>query len=164
MAAHVLGCDVLPRDLQWFNKIPQHSKPTPVHQDGFYDKLEPVEMVTMWLALDIVDEENGCVRYVAGSHKQGLREHTSTNMLGFSQGLVEFGPADRAREVAVCAEPGDLLMHHGLTIHLADANTSNRHRRALGSVYYGAHVEKDQARYEKYQNDLTRDLLRDGKI
>lgn len=164
LARHVLGCDVAPRDLQWFNKPPKHGKPTPAHQDGFYDKIKPIDMVNMWLALDPVDEQNGCVRYVAGSHKQGLRKHARTNTLGFSQGLVDFNAADRAGEIAVCAKPGDMLLHHGLTIHRADGNSSPRHRRAMGSVYYGAHVKRDEALLESYHHDLTREMIREGKL
>ena len=164
LASHVLGCAVVGRNLQWFNKPPQRGKPTPVHQDGFYDKIVPLKMVNMWLALDPVDEANGCVRYVTGSHKLGLRAHASTNTLGFSQGLVDFGPDDQAREVAVRAEPGDMLLHHGLTIHRADGNASDRHRRAIGSVYYGAHVKRDDAHWYGYQRELTQKLIRTGKL
>ncbi len=164
LAAHLLGCPVVPRDLQWFNKPPRVGKPTPAHQDGFYDKIQPIEMVNMWLALDPVDEQNGCVRYIVGSHKCGLRDHTRTNTLGFSQGLVDYGPQDQAHEVAICAAPGDILVHHGLTIHRADGNTSNRNRRALGSVYYAAHVKKNHVIADNYRRQLTCELLHDGKI
>ena len=164
LAALLLGGPVIPSDLQWFNKPPRVGKGTPAHQDGFYDKIEPKEMVNMWLALDPVDEENGCVRYVSGSHKRGLREHRRSQTLGFSQALVGYGPEDEAAEVAVCAEPGDLLVHHGLTIHRADANGSDRSRRAMGSVYYAAHVRIDEEGTTAYSRDLTADLLRDGKL
>ena len=40
----------------------------------------------MWLALDEVDETNGCLCYVPGSHRQGLREHARTRTLGFLRG------------------------------------------------------------------------------
>ena len=57
-----------------------------------------------------------------------------------------------------------MLVHHGLTIHRADGNTSNRHRRAMGSVYYAAHVKKNHAVADDYRRQLTREMLRDGKI
>ena len=164
LAAHLLGCAVVPRDLQWFNKPREIGKPTPAHQDGFYDNIEPIEMVNMWLALDPINNDNGCMRYVAGSHKQGLREHGRTHTLGFSQGVTDYGPEDQANEIAICAAPGDMLVHHGLTIHRADGNTSNRNRRAIGSVYYAAHVHKNHVAADGYHRQLTRDMLRDGQI
>lgn len=50
---------------------------------------------------------------------------------------------DRADEVPACMEPGDLVIHHCLTIHRADPNPSNRHRRALGLAYNSKRARKD---------------------
>ena len=44
-------------NLQYFNKSPGANKPTPPHQDGYYFMITPCEAVTMWLALDEVDDE-----------------------------------------------------------------------------------------------------------
>ena len=75
----------------------------------------------MWMALETVDEENGCVRYVKGSHKLGMREHGRTQTLGFSQGITDFGTdEDLLHEVYFPTQAGDLLVHHSLTIHRAD--------------------------------------------
>ena len=128
------------------------------------DQIEPIEMVNLWLALDPVDEQNGCVRYVAGSHKRGLREHARSNTLGFSQGLVDYGPEDEANEVAISAEPGDIVVHHGLTIHRADGNASDRNRRAMASVFYAAHVKRSREAIEAYERELRRELLSKGQL
>jgi len=69
---------------------------------------------------------------------------------GFSLGITDFGPADEMVEVAVCAEPGDLIVHHGLTIHRADANRSERLRRAMGFVYFAARAVPDKAAVEAH--------------
>ena len=97
VAAILLNGPVVPKNMQYFNKPPGVGQPTPPHQDGYYFMLDPCKAVTMWFALDDVDEENGCVRYVRGSHKQGMREHARTKTLGFSQGIVDYPTAqDRA--------------------------------------------------------------------
>ena len=120
----------------------------------------------MWLALDEVDEENGCVRYVPGSHRRGMREHGSTGTLGFSQGITDFPNADdKEHEIACPASPGDLLAHHAMTIHRADGNRSKtRNRRALGFIYYGASAKEDVEAWERYQHELKAELKREGKI
>ena len=84
LAATLLGNPVSSINMQYFNKAPGVSLSTPPHQDGYYFCLEPCEAVTMWLALDHVDEGNGCVRYAKGSHKFGVRPHGKTDTLGFS--------------------------------------------------------------------------------
>ena len=78
LAATLLQNEVRGVNMQFFNKPPGIGQPTPSHQDGYYFMLEPNEAVTMWLALDDVDEENGCVRYVRGSHLKGPKNLITT--------------------------------------------------------------------------------------
>ena len=166
LAEELLGEAVVGKNLQYFNKPPALGQATPPHQDGFYFMLEPCLALTMWMALDIVDAENGCVRYVRGSHTRGMRPHGRTETLGFSQGITDFGQAADARyEVACPARPGDLLAHHALTIHRADANASaTRTRRALGFNYYGKSARENLAAHEAYQTRLTTEMEVAGKI
>jgi len=166
LAEEIMKGPVVPKNLQYFNKAPLVAKPTPAHQDGYYFKLEPCKAVTLWLALDEVDEENGCVHYVRASHLAGLRPHGATNTLGFSQGLSssnEFpGSAD---DVACPAHPGDLLAHHALTIHWAGSNQSpTRTRRALGFIYYAQSAYEDTDAHEAYQRKLAVELKQAGRL
>lgn len=166
LAETLLGDVVVGKNLQYFNKPPGIAQPTPAHQDGYYFKLEPPEAVTMWLALDVVNEENGCVRYICGSHRRGMRPHGRTGVLGFSQGISDFGkPEDLADEVAFPAQPGDLLVHHALTIHRADGNRSvDRNRRSLGFIYYAEKAREDVATATQYQEQVKREWLAENKI
>ena len=152
------------KNMQWFNKLPAGGKETPPHQDGFYFMLEPNEALTLWLSQDSVDEENGCVRYIPGSHKGGMRPHQRTSILGFSQGISDFSGQDIASEIPICTEPGDLIAHHCLTVHRADANTSQRTRRALGFVYFSERAHEDAQRAETYRQQLYAEWEREGKL
>ena len=166
LAEKLLDGPVVPKNMQYFNKPPGIGQPTPPHQDGYYFMLDPCEAVTMWFALEDVDEENGCVRYVKGSHKHGVREHARTQTLGFSQGIVDYPTdADRESELAFPAKPGDLLVHHALTIHRADGNRSaTRTRRALGFIYYSELAREDAEAHADYQRKLAEDMKAEGKI
>lgn len=151
-AEALLGEPVNAQGVEWFNKPPRTQHPTPAHQDNFYFCLTPPQVLTMWLALDHVDEENGCLRYVPGSHRLGIRPHQLTKTLGFSQGIAGYSDADRSLEVTVSASPGDLLIHHGNTIHRADANRSTtRHRRSFALVLQGRSCQRDAAAFQRYQ-------------
>ncbi|HCU86757.1 MAG TPA: phytanoyl-CoA dioxygenase [Verrucomicrobiales bacterium] len=166
LAEELLGEPVVGKNLQYFNKPPAIGQATPPHQDGFYFMLEPCRALTMWMALDVVDAENGCVRYVRGSHTRGMRPHGRTETLGFSQGIIDFGqPVDSENEVACPAQPGDLLVHQALTIHRADANASaTRNRRALGFIFYAESARENVAAHEAYQAELATELAAAGKI
>ena len=161
LAAQLLQQPVRPVNMQFFNKPAGYGRATPAHQDGAYFMLEPNEAVTMWLALDKVDEENGCLRYSPGSHRDGIRAHARTSTLGFSLGLVNHS-ADG--EVLVLADPGDLAVHHAATTHRAEGNMSaTRSRKALGFIYYSARA-KESPNKERYQADLSRELLAAGRL
>jgi len=165
LAEELLGEPVVCKNLQYFNKPPGIGQATPAHQDGYYFMLEPCRALTMWMALDRVDEENGCVRYLRGSHLDGMRPHGRTQTLGFSQGIVDYGKNETREEVPCPAQPGDLLAHHALTIHRADANLSlTRTRRALGFIFYGESAREDKLAHESYQKNLAVEMSAQGKI
>ena len=164
LASALLGDGVRGKNLQWFNKPARVGGITPPHQDGFYFMLEPNEAVTLWLALDDIDEENGCIRYVRGSHREGIRPHQRSNVVGFSQGLPDYSDQDRGREEPMRAQPGDLFAHHSMTIHRADANPSQRHRAALGFVYFADAAKEDAERAERYRRVLYAQWEKEGRI
>tara|TARA_B100001123_G_C15154857_1_gene965031 strand:- start:307 stop:1062 length:756 start_codon:yes stop_codon:yes gene_type:complete len=150
----LLDGPIEPQNQQWFNKPPAQSSPTPAHQDGFYFCLVPNEAVNMWLALDEINQDNGCIRYVVGSHRRGLRSHGQSGVLGFSQGMTDWSDEDDANEMAVTVGPGDLTVHHCLTIHRADANRSAWPRRAMGGIYYSTRAKLDQRAQDEYLRNL----------
>lgn len=157
LAERLLGEAVEAAEPEWFNKPPGGEHSTPPHQDNFYFCLKPPNVVTLWLALDPVDEENGALRYVAGSHRRGMRPHGPTQVIGFSQAIEDYGLGDEAAEHAVTLEPGDLVAHHGETIHRAEANRSpQRQRRAFAIVFRGASCRRDEQAFARYQSALAR--------
>jgi phytanoyl-CoA hydroxylase len=152
LAEALVGELVRAEEPEWFNKPPGTDHVTPPHQDNYYFCLAPPRVVTIWLALDPVDLENGCLRYVAGSHERGFRTHAKSRILGFSQGITDYAPDDASREVAILLEPGDVVAHHGMTIHRADANRSaTRNRRSFAIVFKGESCVRDAAAFARYQ-------------
>lgn len=157
LAEALLGESAACESPEWFNKPPGIEHPTPPHQDNYYFNLTPPHVVTIWLALDHVDDENGCLRYSPGSHRRGFRPHARSKVLGFSQGITDFGPDDQAAEVKIHLAPGDVVAHHGMTIHRAEPNRSQtRHRRAFAMVYKGVSCRLDQAGFARYQESAKK--------
>jgi phytanoyl-CoA hydroxylase len=150
LARALVGEEVTGLGPEWFNKPPGSDSPTPPHQDNYYFNLTPPNVATVWLALDPVDDANGCLRYAAGSHRRGVRPHGRTPVLGFSQGITDYGDADRAAEVAVHLRPGDAVAHHGNMIHRAGPNRSVRHRRAFAMVFRGVSCRRDEEAFARY--------------
>lgn len=159
IATLLLGEKAIGKNLEYFNKPVRIGKATPAHQDGYYFMLKPNNAVTMWMALEDADEENGCVYYIKGSHKTGMRPHGRTSTLGFSQGITDYGDADYAAEIPFPTKPGDLLIHHSLTIHRAGDNKSDRSRKALGLIYFGESAKEDVEAKKAYQRKLQEERM-----
>jgi phytanoyl-CoA hydroxylase len=156
LASELIGEESHAQEPEWFNKPPGTDHRTPPHQDNYYFCLRPANVATLWLALDPVDADNGCLRYVAGSHQHDIRPHGRTAILGFSQGITDFDEDDVQREVAMNLQPGDLVAHHGETIHRADANQSaSRQRRAFAMVFRGVSCQRDDEAYAQYTESLN---------
>jgi ectoine hydroxylase-related dioxygenase (phytanoyl-CoA dioxygenase family) len=112
------------------------------HQDApYWPTLMPMTEVSAWVALDDVDEENGCMSMVPGSHLWG-------NKIDFLHTLKSFGdmPGEfegRPIEVRTCpVRKGEVHYHHALTWHGSHANTSIRPRRAIA-----IHFMTDETRF-----------------
>jgi phytanoyl-CoA hydroxylase len=84
----------------------------------------------------------------------------------YSQGIKDYGDLQTIdQETPTRVFPGDLLIHHAMTIHRADANRSaNRQRRALGFIYYGVDAKQDHLAHAAYQQRLKRELKHTDRI
>lgn len=106
------------------------------HQDSpLWPTLEPkTEQVTAWVALDDVDESNGCMSMVVGSHKWGNKIEHFGSFKGWNGLPSEF--EGHKIETRLCpVKKGHVHYHHGLTWHGSHANTSGRPRRAIALHY-----------------------------
>lgn len=162
LAKVLLGENTSKGFVEYFNKSAVIGKHTPPHQDCYYFMLTPPHALTFWIPLEDVYEENGCLRYVKGSHKRGMRPHGKSGTLGFSHGITDFGTQDdKANEVAVPVKIADVLVHHGMTIHRAGGNNSAlRSRSVLGIVYFAASAKEDVEAKKAYKEKLESERVK----
>lgn len=128
-----------------FVKEPNTPSPTPWHQDQPYGWYDGKQVISVWLPLDRVTIESGALEYVAGSHRAGVWYRPVSFDSGMDQDTDDFVPmpdidGDRSAHniIHYDLEPGDLLLHHLLTLHGAPGNsTSDRRRRAIAFRYAG---------------------------
>src|SRR5690606_14174356 len=99
--------------------------------------------------------------YIRGSHLNGMRPRGRSQTLGFSQAITDYGEEGNiADEAAFPAKPGDLLIHHSMTIHRADGNKSEtRSRKALGFIYFGESSKEDLEAKKAYKELLNAEQL-----
>jgi ectoine hydroxylase-related dioxygenase (phytanoyl-CoA dioxygenase family) len=114
------------------------SKPSPWHQDLPYWPMEGPQApscLSCWLALDDVDETNGCMSFVPRSHTWGKLE--PINLIN-PQDIFSLVPEPDGKELTPIPQPmraGSCTFHNGLTFHSAPPNRGTAPRRAMIIIY-----------------------------
>jgi hypothetical protein len=126
------------------DKPPGHPHETPWHQDAAYAQMPwapagmtiPLEALQFWVALNDVDEENGCMHFVPGMHTKPLLVHhiASGDPAKENRLLAITDPSsvlDLGSAVAVPLAAGGATVHSYGTPHYTPPNRSaDRPRRA----------------------------------
>jgi ectoine hydroxylase-related dioxygenase (phytanoyl-CoA dioxygenase family) len=123
----------------YISKPPYDGQAVLWHQDGSYWPLEPMEVVTLWLAIDDSVPENGCMRVIPGTqHSRLLRRDELIERTDVENVLLSgMDPAlvDESQAVDVILKAGDVSVHHPSIIHGSNANTSPMRRAGLTIRY-----------------------------
>jgi phytanoyl-CoA hydroxylase len=117
-------------------KPPVGGREKPWHQDNAYFRMVPgTPIVGVWIALDAATLDNGCMRVILGSHREGPVRHAHLRDLQICDRDVSVD-----RGVGVPLPPGGLMFFDGLLQHGTPANLTTTRRRALQFHYTVADV------------------------
>jgi non-haem Fe2+, alpha-ketoglutarate-dependent halogenase len=137
----LLGEDVIGWGAHFFCKMPGDGKLVDWHQDCSYWPLTPTKAVTVWLAIDDADLDNGCMEVFAGSHTYGLIDYeVSDESSGNVLDQTVNNPEQYGRLLATPLRAGQMSIHSDLLVHGSRPNTSNRRRCGLTLRYCPADV------------------------
>lgn len=137
-------------------KEPNTSAVTPWHQDYPYFPCSGEQLCSVWLSLDPVSRRTGAMSFVKGSHRSGKLYQPLDFATGAAWNGEQFdGPPpdvwdDPEAFPTICyaMAPGDVTVHHALTLHGAGGNTSATVRRRG----YTVRIVGDDVRWKK-RND-----------
>jgi phytanoyl-CoA hydroxylase len=127
----ILGPDIMVYAAEFFIKEAHTPQIVSMHQDLTYWGLGAIDgLVTAWIALSPATPASGCMDFVRASHKNPILPHNDTfddnNLLSRGQEVaVDVADADK---VAIQLQPGQMSLHHGLTIHGSGPNVSDDRR------------------------------------
>ena len=102
----------------------------PRHQDNGYINIEPPTTLTVWVALDDVDERNGCVWMLPESHKLGVLPHGVKSADSWHLQVPAEGDG-----VPIVVKAGEAVAFTGLTLHRSKNNLTAQPRRAFFMQY-----------------------------
>jgi non-haem Fe2+, alpha-ketoglutarate-dependent halogenase len=126
----VLGPDLLIAGSLVLCKYPRDPAFVAWHQDNFYSNLHLTPSLSAWIALRDSTTENGCMRVVPGSHRDGVLPHeekgNANNLL--KQGQEIQVAVNEADAVDVVLRAGEMSLHHAAIIHGSRPNRSDTQR------------------------------------
>jgi ectoine hydroxylase-related dioxygenase (phytanoyl-CoA dioxygenase family) len=104
------------------------------HQDySYWTRTKPVAHLTCWCGLDDATKENGCLQYIAGSHRWELLPKTV--LAGDIQGIRDYLNDEQKKQFDqpqyAEVKAGEAIFHHSLTLHGSGENKSDKPRRAF---------------------------------
>ena len=114
-----------------FHKPARLGGATPWHQDAIYKDPRLRQCLHIWLPLDPVREENGHIRYISGSHREGLQLHQPTGEGDYNLTVLQ---ADTTRAITEPVPLGGAAVHHFHTVHQAGPNRGVHARRVFTLV------------------------------
>ncbi|MFI1381984.1 phytanoyl-CoA dioxygenase family protein [Embleya sp. NPDC020886] len=140
IAEFFLGPDVACFTAHYICKPPHTGQPVLWHQDGAYWTLSPMEALTVWLAVDESNTENGCLRMIPGSHelplhKPSVRTDKDNMLFSVSDETLVREWVDKRGIVDIELRPGDVSIHHPHLLHCSEPNTSAKRRCGLDIGY-----------------------------
>jgi ectoine hydroxylase-related dioxygenase (phytanoyl-CoA dioxygenase family) len=148
----------------FIGKEPRIGRATPWHQDSAYwagrlDRYD--QIVTVWLALDDVDADNGCMQVIPGSHLGG--DFSTYRAVDGDKNLFTSEIADLDTSTAVRFElhRGECSLHDGRMVHGAAPNTSDRRRLGYTMRYVSAETTIIPERNIGHRLWLARDRAAD---
>ena len=134
----ILGPNLMIWSAEFFIKEPNTTHIVGMHQDLTYWGLgETSDQVTAWVALSPATVKSGCMDFVKASHKNPILPHNDTfsdnNLLSRGQEVaVDVADADKT---PIELQPGQMSLHHGLTVHGSGPNASDDRRIGFAIRY-----------------------------
>lgn len=142
------------RDVGYFAKAARDGSVTPPHQDNAFQHFGPPYMLKASIALDAHTEANGAMICLKGSHQHGVFPHRASGVMSFSQSLADDVDVSPYPEVSMCLSPGDLMVHHGNTIHKSGANRTEQSRRMISITYDSSLAQRDEVSAQRVRSEL----------
>jgi ectoine hydroxylase-related dioxygenase (phytanoyl-CoA dioxygenase family) len=134
-AAELLGVDAV---RVWHDQAlykQPGGRETDAHQDHAYWPIKETASVTAWIAFEGSTLESGAMGYLPGSHLIGMRKFINI-FYGEPEDILSDPEVADIEPVYVEVPPGSVAYHHGLTVHLANPNVTDRPRAVHTIIYF----------------------------
>lgn len=126
----ILGPDLVLFSSHFICKPGGDGRRVPWHEDSAYwgTRLAPMDVVTVWLAIDPARRENGAMKVMPYSHRTGAAGYSPYEPVEKQENVFEtrIKPEciDESKAVPCILDPNHCSLHEGRLIHGSEPNTS----------------------------------------
>jgi len=154
----ILGPDIALFSSHFICKPKGNGKRVPWHEDSHYWKtmITPMEVVTVWLAIDPSTKLNGCMNIIPRTHNTGKLGYSDYDDLKPGEAVFgdEIKPTQRddSKAIAIELEPNQASLHDGRLIHGSAPNTSNIRRCGYTMRYVSTKVRDNHEKNAQWHH------------
>jgi hypothetical protein len=149
----ILGPDLALFSTHFICKPKGNGKRVPWHEDSAYwrGQIEPMEVCTVWLAIDPSTRLNGCMMVIPGTHREGRAgfsdyEAVDSATSVFSTEILKQQRNDQ-QKVYIELQPNECSLHDARIQHASEPNTSNLRRCGWTMRFCPTAVKFNQERF-----------------
>jgi len=153
-----LGPDIALFSSHFICKPKGNGKRVPWHEDSSYWRgmLDPMEVVTIWLAIDPSTLLNGCMKVIPRTHttgKMGFSDYDPVDIGGnvFPTEITK-AQRDDSRAVPIEIEAGQASLHDGRIMHGSEPNTSSIRRCGYTMRFISAATKFNVEKHGEYHH------------
>lgn len=147
----ILGPDIILFSTHFICKPQGDGRRVPWHEDSAYwkGKLDPMEVCTVWFAVDPSTVENACMHVIPRTHDSGRQGYSDYDEVDVAKNVfpTEVTPSQRRDQLAVPIElqANECSLHDARLMHGSPANTSDQRRCGWTLRFTPAHVKLNPA-------------------
>ena len=130
----IVGPDIALFSTHFICKPKGNGRRVPWHEDSAYwqGKIEPMEVCTVWLAIDPSRRANGCMMVIPRTHREGRAGFSDYDDVDPQQNVfgseIRESQRDETRRVYLELEPNQCSLHDARIMHGSEPNTSTLRR------------------------------------
>jgi hypothetical protein len=158
LVAPIVGPDIALFSSHFICKPKGNGRRVPWHEDSAYwkGKIEPMEVCTVWFAIDPSLRENGCMMVIPRTHREGRAGFSDYDAVDAAKNVfsteIVARQRDDSRRVYVELQPNQCSLHDARIQHGSEPNTSTLRRCGWTLRFCPASVKFDRAQMEGLHN------------
>ena len=150
----IVGPDIALFSSHFICKPKGNGKRVPWHEDSAYWKgrITPMEVCTLWLAIDPSTRVNGCMKVIPRTHVEGQKGYSDYEPVNPEQNVfgseIRASQRDDSKAVYLELAANECSLHDARVMHASEPNTSAIRRCGWTLRFTSSAVQFDQEKFD----------------